>query len=310
MLVRIIYWKSLDKTPWVKYVPCWCYKEAESKLAKILTSGEDPTGWPNLRKGIQDEAVEIMTALYDSVTEEEDDEGRDATFSTGEDNKNKPQRRTTPPRQAKRGRGTTSDSSSKNKSKRASSPLKKRAKSANGKKSRPGQERKQTALARKSYDSLSNAKKWIVEVSGRDILSWRHHGVLMKFHPDTANAVTQSLGFPDYAPNLAKDEDVQALRERWDPVTFKELMDTKPWDVMFEDRSKFLIFHVRENLSVVSREALDAIVVYIVTNDPYYVELHRERKAECDRAKKKYNNLLDNLVDAGLEETILDEPGS
>ncbi|OWY91144.1 hypothetical protein PHMEG_00040399, partial [Phytophthora megakarya] len=25
VLVRIIYWKSLDRTPWAKYVPSWCY---------------------------------------------------------------------------------------------------------------------------------------------------------------------------------------------------------------------------------------------------------------------------------------------
>ncbi|OWY93372.1 Protein kinase, partial [Phytophthora megakarya] len=117
MLVRIIYWKSLDRTPWVKYVPCWCYKEAESKLAKALTSGEIPTRWPNLREDIQDDAVEIMSALYDSVTEEEDDEGRDTIFSPGDDGQNKPQRRTPPPRQAKRGRDITLDSSSKSKPK-------------------------------------------------------------------------------------------------------------------------------------------------------------------------------------------------
>ncbi|OWY96072.1 hypothetical protein PHMEG_00033759, partial [Phytophthora megakarya] len=127
MLVCIIYWKSLAKTPWVKYVPCWCYKEAGSKLVKALTSGEVRTRWPNLRKDIQDDTVEIMAALYDSVTEE--DEGHDATFSPGENNQSKPQRRTTPPRQAKRGRDATSDSSSKNKPKRVSSPPKKRAKS-------------------------------------------------------------------------------------------------------------------------------------------------------------------------------------
>ncbi|OWZ04732.1 hypothetical protein PHMEG_00023319 [Phytophthora megakarya] len=294
MLVRIIYWKSLDRTPWAKYVPSWCYKEAESKLAKALTSGEVPTRWPNLRKDIQDDAVEIMAALYDSVTEEEDDEWRDATFSPGDDSHNKPQRRTTPPRQAKR-----------------------------------GQERKQTALARKNYSSLSDSEKWIVEVPRQGILSWRHRGILMKFPPGTANAVTQSFGFPDYAPNLAKDEDVQALRERWDPVAFKELMDTKPWDVMFEDRSKFLIkfliLHVRDNLKVVARESLDAIVAFmsvhrraiwwfgywvfidLETDDPYSEELRRERKPECDKTKKEYKKLLDDRVDAGLEETILDE---
>ncbi|OWZ07614.1 hypothetical protein PHMEG_00019971 [Phytophthora megakarya] len=127
------------------------------------------------------------------------------------------------PVQAKRGRDTTSDSSSKSKPKRASSPPKKRAKSGNGKNSRPGQERQQTALARKSYSSLSDSEKWIVEVPGQD-----------------------------YAPNLAKDEEVQALRERWDPIAFKELMDTKPWDVMFEDRSKFLILHMTKSQHVSS----------------------------------------------------------
>ncbi|OWZ17379.1 hypothetical protein PHMEG_0008687 [Phytophthora megakarya] len=210
MLVRIIYWKSLYKTPWAKYVPCWCYKEDESKLTKALTSGEVPTRWPNLRKDIQDDAVEIMAALYDSVTEKDDDEGRDATFSPGDD----------------------------------------------------GQERKQTAPARKCYSSLGDSEKWIVEVPGQD-----------------------------YAPNLAKDEDFQALRERWDPVAFKGLMDTKPWDVMFEDRSKFLILHVRDNLKV--------------------------RKVECDKAKKEHKKLLDDrshVKDDGTRYTLneqmelLDDP--
>ncbi|OWY98338.1 hypothetical protein PHMEG_00030919 [Phytophthora megakarya] len=115
-----------------------------------------------------------------------------------------------------------------------------------------------------------------------------------------------------YAPNLAKDDDVQALRERWDPVVFKELMDTYPWDVMFEDRSKFLILHVRDNLKVIARESLDAIVAFmsvhrraiwwfghwvfidLETDDPYSEELHPERKAECDKAKKEYKKLLDD----------------
>ncbi|OWY95233.1 hypothetical protein PHMEG_00034814, partial [Phytophthora megakarya] len=262
MLVRIIYWKSLDRTPWAKYVPSWCYKEAESKLTKTLTSGEVPIRWPNLRKNVQDDAVEIMAALYDSVTEEEDDEGRDATFSPGDDSQ------------------------------------------SNGKKSRPGQELKQTALARKSYGSLSDSKNGL------------------------ANAVTQSFRFPDYASNLAKDEDVQALRERWDPVAFKELTDTKPWGVMFEDRSKFLILHVRDNLKVIARESLDAIVAFMSvhrraiwwfghwvfidfeTDDSYSKKLHREHKAERDKAKKEYKMLLDDRVDAGLEETGLGEPGT
>ncbi|OWZ16777.1 hypothetical protein PHMEG_0009383 [Phytophthora megakarya] len=105
-------------------------------------------------------------------------------------------------------------------------------------------------------------------------------------------------------------------------------MDTSSWDVMFEDRSKFLIIRVREKLGVVSRESLDAIVAFmsvhrraiwwfglwvfidLETDDSYFVELHRERKAECDKAKIEYKKLLDDRVDAGLDVTILNEPGS
>ncbi|OWY99326.1 hypothetical protein PHMEG_00029681 [Phytophthora megakarya] len=126
MLVRIIYWKRLDKTPWVK-------RMSPNSQRFSLRVKLQPR-WANLRKDIHDDAMEIIAVLYDTVTEGAEDEGRDATFSPGEDDQNKPQRRTTPPRQAKRGRDTTSDSSSKNKSKRASSPPKKRAKSGNSKK--------------------------------------------------------------------------------------------------------------------------------------------------------------------------------
>ncbi|OWY99327.1 hypothetical protein PHMEG_00029682 [Phytophthora megakarya] len=142
----------------------------------------------------------------------------------------------------------------------------------------------------------------------------------MKFPPGTANAVTESFGFPDYDPNLAKDEDVQALRERWDPVAFKELMDTRPWDVMFEGRSKFLILHVREDLGVISREAQDVIVTFISIHRRAIwwfghwvfidLEIDDSYSAECNKAKKKYKKHLDDRVAAGLEETILDEPGS
>ncbi|OWY92933.1 hypothetical protein PHMEG_00037848 [Phytophthora megakarya] len=105
-------------------------------------------------------------------------------------------------------------------------------------------------------------------------------------------------------------------------------MYTKPWDVMFEDRSKFLNLHVRDNLKVIACESLKAIVAFmsvhrlaiwwfghwvfidLETDDPYSEERHREHKAECDKPKKVYKKLLDDRVDAGLEETILDEPGS
>ncbi|OWZ00517.1 hypothetical protein PHMEG_00028274, partial [Phytophthora megakarya] len=235
MLVRIIYRKSLDRTPWIKYIPCLCYKGAEYKLTKALISGEVPTRWPNLRKDIQDDAAEILAALYDSVTEEEDDEGRDAIVSPGEESQNKPQRRTSFPRQAK----------------------------------------------------LVGTSLWTP-------------------HPRT-------------------NPSVHHLHPR---NVLNELIDTKPWDVMFEVRSKFLILHVLENLSVVAHKSLDAIVTFMAvhrrviwwfghwvfinleTDDLYSVELHRERMAECDKAKNEYKKLLNDRVDAGLEETILDEPGS
>ncbi|OWY90835.1 hypothetical protein PHMEG_00040854 [Phytophthora megakarya] len=72
-------------------------------------------------------------------------------------------------------------------------------------------------------------------------------------------------------------------------------MDTNPWDVMFEDRSKFLIPYVREELTDFDRESLDVIVAFMSTHrrafwwfghwvfidleagDLYSEDLHRER---------------------------------
>ncbi|POM64243.1 Hypothetical protein PHPALM_20256 [Phytophthora palmivora] len=42
MLSRMMYWKRLDDTPWTKFVPSWCYKNAESRLEADLETGNIP----------------------------------------------------------------------------------------------------------------------------------------------------------------------------------------------------------------------------------------------------------------------------
>ncbi|KAE8909114.1 hypothetical protein PF003_g7240 [Phytophthora fragariae] len=108
MLARLMYWGRLNHTPWAKYVPSWCYKKTESYLDNLDGA---PARWPTLKKLRLDDSAEVMEALFSGVGESEDDEDRDVTFKSSVEFK--PQApRTTPPREAKRRRGSVSSVSS------------------------------------------------------------------------------------------------------------------------------------------------------------------------------------------------------
>ncbi|ETP28255.1 hypothetical protein F442_22456, partial [Phytophthora nicotianae P10297] len=199
MLVRMMYWGKLDQTPWIKYVPTWYFKNAE---ALIESTDEIPERWPNLKKVRLEDEAEIQMALYEDVSSEEDSE-RDAEFQDGSPSgksQSSSGRRTPPPRGAKRKRDSESGASGKSSGGSDSGE-------PEHKRSRPSQERKQSALARKKYAKLTPEELKVVEVPGRGVVSWRHYGLLMKFPPETANAVEQTTGFPDYTPNLARVEE-------------------------------------------------------------------------------------------------------
>ncbi|KUF82732.1 hypothetical protein AM587_10001917 [Phytophthora nicotianae] len=194
------------------------------------------------------------------------------------------------------------------------------------KRSRPSQERKQSALARKKYAKLTPEELKVVEVPGRGVVSWRHYGQLMKFPPGTANAVEQTAGFPDYTPNLARVEETDQVRKRWLQADFEELLKTAPWNTMFEDRGQQLLLHRPADLSAKIQDGLSRLVKFMSENRKafWYVghwffvnhgldvssdQLHRDRKRDCDYAKKHYKRLIDELVRDGFPESLLEEPG-
>ncbi|KAE9012849.1 hypothetical protein PR001_g15559 [Phytophthora rubi] len=140
-LARMMYWGRLNHTPWAKYVPSWCYKKAESYLDNLDGA---PARWPTLKKLRLDNSAEVMEALFSGVGESEDDEDRDVTFKSSVEFK--PQApRTTPPREAKRRRGSVSSISS------SSAPtVTDPSSEPPAKRHRPAQDRR-SVLARKEY---------------------------------------------------------------------------------------------------------------------------------------------------------------
>ncbi|KAE9322022.1 hypothetical protein PR003_g17334 [Phytophthora rubi] len=103
-----------------------------------------PARWPTLKKLRLDNSAEVMEALFSGVGESEDDEDRDVTFKSSVEFK--PQApRTTPPREAKRRRGSVSSISS------SSAPtVTDPSSEPPAKRHRPAQDRR-SVLARKEY---------------------------------------------------------------------------------------------------------------------------------------------------------------
>ncbi|KAE8975612.1 hypothetical protein PF011_g24389 [Phytophthora fragariae] len=285
MLTRMMYWGKLNKTRWTKYVPNWCYKKAESYLNSLDGA---PARWPVLKKLCLDDSAEVMEALFSGVGESEDDEDRDVTFKSHVEFK--PQApRTTPPRDAKRRRGSVSSVSSSSAPTVTDPPSEPPAK-----RHRPAQDRRRSVLARNEYSELAPDELALVETPGRG-----------------------TTGFPDYTPNLAKVTEVEAVRTRWDPASFKVLWDLAPGDDMFNQRLKFLILHQLDHLDAQAKSSLVDIVDFMWKHrrafwltghwffidhrlDDYSAELHADRKKECDTAKKNYKKLLDDKARNGF----------
>ncbi|POM75603.1 Hypothetical protein PHPALM_7275, partial [Phytophthora palmivora] len=348
MLSRMMYWKCLDDTPWTKFVPSWCYKNAESRLEADLETGNIPSRWPPLSKQVHMDDEEIHKALFKSDGEDNEDDSRDAPFTPKKVNPVSP-RRTTPPREAKRRASVDTSASEPDTSAEVkdNEELSSKVTSASSsRKSRPAQERKQSQLARKDYKELLPMERRLIETPRPGVNSLRHYGILVKFAPGTTNALEQSLptsilvkfapgttnaleqsyGFPDYAPNLSKPAEAEQNRLRWKPADFMVFWETKPWDKMFQERSKYLPLHTRTQLSKISRDALGEIVEFMSdhrlafwwighwtfidqSRDDYSSNRAKERKTECDQVKKSYKRLINKWVDKGMGESLLEEPG-
>ncbi|ETP29045.1 hypothetical protein F442_21742 [Phytophthora nicotianae P10297] len=307
MLVRMMYWGKLDQTPWTKYVPTWYFKSAE---ALIESTDEVPERWPNLKKVRLEDEAEIQMALYEDISSKDDDE-RDADFqdsSPSGKSQSSSGRRATPPRGAMHKRDSESGASGKS--------------SGGSDSGEPEHKRSRVS----GTQAVCSRPEEVVEVPGRGVVSWRHYGLLMKFPPGTANAVEQTAGFSDYTPNLARVEEADQVRKRWLQADFEELLKSAPWDTMFEDRVRQLLLHRPADLNAKVQDGLSRLVKFMSENRKafWYVghwffvnygldvssdQLHRDRKRDCDYAKKHYKRLIDELVRDGFPESLLEEPG-
>ncbi|POM58448.1 Hypothetical protein PHPALM_36902 [Phytophthora palmivora] len=258
---------------------------------------------------------EIHKPLFESDGDDNEDDSRDAPFTPKKVNPVSP-RRTTPPREAKHRSSVDTSASEPDpvaELKDDEESSSKTTSASSSRKSRPAQERKQSQLARKDYKNLLPMERRLIETPRPGVNSWRHYGILVKFAPWTTNALEQSYGFPDYAPNLSKSAEAEQNRFRWKPADFMVFWETKPKDKMFQERSKYLALHTRTQLSKVSRDALDENVefmsdhrrafwrirhwIFIDQNlDDYSSNLAKERKTECDQVKKSYKRLVNKWM--------------
>jgi hypothetical protein len=320
MLAQMMYWRELDQTPWTKFVPSWYFKDAEALMDDLEENGGRPERWNQLPASSLDDARELNKALFEDVGSNDADDDQDEDFDPKALDAGSG-RRTTPPRAAKRRHSVTSDSgvSTAGASGKVTTPP--------AKKRRPAQERTKSPLARKAYAELSGDELWVIEEPGRGVTSWRHHGILMKFFPGTANAVEQTTSFPDYIPNLSVPDVKDEVRERWSLAGIQAVYDENPWDALFEGRSSYLILHNRSVVnSTFIQGALDRIVAamkkhrkaFWLVGHWFYVPSDRddktqtlvqERKSLCDSAKREYQHLLNELADEGFPQSILEEPG-
>ncbi|EGZ10913.1 hypothetical protein PHYSODRAFT_337681 [Phytophthora sojae] len=290
MLARMMFWNRLDSTYWTTYVPEIYYLRAEAILERWADDSETPEYWPDLIDYTQDDS----DLLLGPDDDEGDSESRDATSK----------------------RRTSSMSSQPDSVSSAPSDKKRR-------KARPCDDRKKSPLARKDMTELTPEELKVIEKPGPGVTSWRHKGILTTFAPSTVNAVDQSPGFPDYAPN--HNGGSKTLKARFRPDEYEVILDSNPGGRMIRRRVVHLLFHKRSTLADSTLEVLSEVVTYMkenaltfwhaghwITFDADSVEAARvqvARKKLHDAAIKDYNKFIAKLKASGAPKTILYEPG-
>ncbi|KAG6586722.1 Dual specificity protein kinase shkA [Phytophthora cinnamomi] len=158
--------------------------------------------------------------------------------------------------------------------------------------------------------------------------SWLHYGIRVQDLP------RQTFGFPRYAPCKSH---IQHLHQRWEPVEYLELLKTKPWDAMWNQRIQTLVFFRCHDLGPVMVRALKRVVNFMslwrraywerlhwVTMDtrfdyeamaallgiPELVDLYRDRKERSAEFEVRRRELMEDLGRVkGYTDDIWYEPG-
>ncbi|EGZ28852.1 hypothetical protein PHYSODRAFT_431585, partial [Phytophthora sojae] len=332
MLAQMMYWNQLDKAYWTTYVPERYFLRAESILDSYAQDGVEPDRWPDQMDPTQHDSE----LLLDENEEDVDNEDRDGNWEPSEEAQAKIDRMEAREAAVQQDDTEVLDTNaaphlvlpSIRRPKRRASSVSSQSDSATigsgkkRKKSRPGDERKKSPLARKEMKDLTPEELTVIEKPGRGITSWRHKGILTTFAPSTTYAVYQSAGFPDYAPN--HNGGMGPLKDRFNVDEYRAIMETRPGERMYKRRVINLIFHKRYALGVKVHVVLTKIVKFMKDNalviwyaghwvtypedSSYGVKAKKKRKSLHDPAIKKYAELAAELLNAWTPKTILYEP--
>ncbi|POM75042.1 Hypothetical protein PHPALM_7903 [Phytophthora palmivora] len=285
MLVSMMYWRRLDKTPWSKYVPEAYYEMADERLDRRLRRGDIPAPWGNLDDHVvypdedadstvddiendpeyQPPAQEPGESASSSSSEEEDEEVAPETPDEDDDSENgdsvqsKEALESKPP--AKRPRDISQDSHPKPKKQRrkatkkdTSAPQGSSGSLGNKAITRP---KHPSALARKSYAELTVDDLQTAKDPENGETSWRIYGVLVQYPSSTKSASCQTPGFPEYEIHKYSYD---VVHDRWNRGAYQEILDSEPWVTMLQGRIRVFYFHERDMLYAKALKLVEDIV--------------------------------------------------
>ncbi|POM75093.1 Hypothetical protein PHPALM_7849, partial [Phytophthora palmivora] len=236
MLVSMMYWRRLDRTPWSKYVPEAYYEMADERLDRRLRRGDVPAPWGNLDDHVVYPDEDADSTEDEEVAPEILDEDDDAENDDSDSNpKPKKQRR----------KATKKDTSA---------PQGSSGSLGNKIITRP---KHPSVLARKSYAELTVDDLQTADDPENGETSWRIYRVLVQYPSSTKSASCQTPGFPEYEIHKYSYD---VIHDRWNRGAYQEILDSEPWVTMLQGRIRVFYFHERDMLYAKALKLVEDIV--------------------------------------------------
>ncbi|KAE9178602.1 hypothetical protein PF002_g26756 [Phytophthora fragariae] len=310
MLVSATYWQALDRTPWMNFVPEGYYHAAQEKLEDPAMT-EVPELWEPLPIKPAPGSPDSSLSWLHSSDDDEDDDKFDQTYH---------------------GKSNVRSGSASAGSKSSASGKRPRGLGSAGKGSATKVAKTSTQSSAVST-SRPKAKlpaplpdDGVIEPPKKG--SWCHYGIKVQ----ALNR--QTMGFPSYMPVQPL---LQHLHVRWVPIEYWKLIQTCPWDDMWQQQILTLVFFKYREMSPEMTEMITLILDFMsrwrreyweryhwVTMDPdfdYYrtqellailelADMYRDRKdrhSDFDNHRKKM--MAEVEKSPGYSDQICFEPG-
>ncbi|POM61737.1 hypothetical protein PHPALM_29210 [Phytophthora palmivora] len=237
MLVSMMYWRCLDKTPWSKYVPEAYYEMADERLDSTVDDIEnDPEYQPPAQEPGESASSSSSEEEEEEVAPEIPDEDDDS--ENGNSVKSKEALESKPP--AKRPRSDSKETSQDSNPK----PKKQRRKAT----------KKDTSAPQSSGGSLGN--KVITRPKHPPALARKSYAELT-YPSSTKSASCQTPGFPEYEIHKYSYD---VVHDRWNRGVYQEILDSEPWVTMLQGRIRVFYFHERDMLYAKALKLVEDIV--------------------------------------------------